>query len=615
MEKLPRRAVAQIVALALGLAALGAAPALAAPVTVNLRVEGNTSTIFEGPVTTDAKTLTKDASGPHKCDGTNDNANPSPGPTMTGALDDGSIAGGFTWDGTWFDSLQDFSVDRIGPDANTSSQFWGYALNYQPSQVGGCHQQVAPGDDVLFAYDFFSKVHLLKLTGPSTAEVGQPVTVKVVDGQDGSAIAGATVGGQLTGADGTAQVTFSDRGQQRLKAERGDSVRSNALVVCVHQGDDGTCGTAAPGGSSGAAPQSAVADVLPTSQILGIRDGQRFTTRNAPRLLRGEADGGSAGLLGVWLRIRRSYPAPAAPRTAAARTRCQFYSLLVERFRPGRCAARYFQYRVTDRPDWSYLLPTRPAAGSYVMEAVGVDRKGRRVAARVRFTVARVTPARAAAAAPRVQAMVVGRSRVLFAARTLVAGATTVAVGRRRCAVAAGTPLAALAAVRRAGGPSFHVRDFGACSSRRATASESLFVDRIGGERNAGANGWVYKLGHRAPGVGAGSPSVRARSGDTVLWFYCRQGPSGCQRTLGLTASASRVAPGAPVTFTVRGYDDRGHGIAIAGAQVTFAGATGTSGAGGGVTLAAPSAPSTYRAAGGLAGLVPSFPVRVQVAP
>ena len=58
MQTLPRRAIAQIVALALVLAALAAAPAaLAAPVTVNLRVEGKTATTFEGPVTTDAKTL------------------------------------------------------------------------------------------------------------------------------------------------------------------------------------------------------------------------------------------------------------------------------------------------------------------------------------------------------------------------------------------------------------------------------------------------------------------------------------------------------------------------------------------------------------------------------
>src|SRR4051812_39355522 len=98
--------------------AVVAPTALAAPATVHLRVEGSSATLFEGTVATDAKTLTKDASGPHPCDGTNGGVNPTPGPTMTTALDDGSLAGGFTWAGTWFDGFQDFGIDRIGPDSN-----------------------------------------------------------------------------------------------------------------------------------------------------------------------------------------------------------------------------------------------------------------------------------------------------------------------------------------------------------------------------------------------------------------------------------------------------------------------------------------------------------------
>ena len=390
MQHLPRRAILGIALLLLSVLA-AAAPALAGPVTVNLRIEGSSSTIYEGPVTTNAKPLTKDASGPHACDGTNKGANPTPGPTMTTALDDGSIAGGFTWAGTWFDSFQDFTIDRIGPDSSNSTQFWGYALNYKSSNVGGCQQEVAPGDDVLFAYDYFSKAHLLKLTGPATAESGQPFAVKVVDGQDGSAISGASVGGQLTGVDGTAQVTLSDRGDQRLKAERTDSVRSNALVVCVHQGDDGTCGTASPA-RFGASATGEV-DHLPAARILGIANGQRFTTRTAPRLLRGHSDPGSAGLYATYLRLRRTFLLPPVRRGSASvftrrtRTRCQFYSVFVERFRPGRCDASYFLYRVSDRSDWSYLLPSRLLPGRYGLDVVARDRRGRRARAHVTFTV------------------------------------------------------------------------------------------------------------------------------------------------------------------------------------------------------------------------------------
>ena len=91
---------------------------LYAPATVHLRVEGSSATLFDGSVATNAKTLTKDGSGPHPCDGTNGGANSTPGPTMTTALDDGALAGGFTWAGTWFDGFQDFGIDRIGSDSN-----------------------------------------------------------------------------------------------------------------------------------------------------------------------------------------------------------------------------------------------------------------------------------------------------------------------------------------------------------------------------------------------------------------------------------------------------------------------------------------------------------------
>ena len=65
--------------LALVIAALVAAPtALAVPVTVNLRVEGPSKTVFDGPVTTDGHDVTTQTAGTHKCDGTNGAAEPEP---------------------------------------------------------------------------------------------------------------------------------------------------------------------------------------------------------------------------------------------------------------------------------------------------------------------------------------------------------------------------------------------------------------------------------------------------------------------------------------------------------------------------------------------------------
>lgn len=207
--------------------------ALAAPASINLRIEGSSTTVFEGPVTTDGHVV-RPASGANRlCDGTNGGANPQPGPTPTSALDDGSRMGSFPWDGDYFDSFSDYLVTQIGPDRSNDSQFFGQYVNSQASQVGGCQEIVKSGDEVLWAFDAFSKAHVLRLSGANTGRTNAPVTVKVVDGTDGTPLAGARVGGSSTGDDGTAQLTFARPGIYNLKAERSDSVRSNLLKVCV----------------------------------------------------------------------------------------------------------------------------------------------------------------------------------------------------------------------------------------------------------------------------------------------------------------------------------------------------------------------------------------------
>jgi hypothetical protein len=216
------------------LAAGATAPAAtAAPAAVNLRVEGATTTLFEDRITTDGRTVTSASGGSHQCDGTNGGVNPTPGPSATAALDDGARLGGLTWDGTYDNGFDDYLISRIGPDSQTSSQFWALLVNSEFSSVGGCQQRVRTGDEVLWAFDGFSKAHTLRLAGPSSATTGQPFTVRVTDGENGAPLADASVGGATTGADGRAGVTIEDKGIYRLKASRADSVRSNALSVCV----------------------------------------------------------------------------------------------------------------------------------------------------------------------------------------------------------------------------------------------------------------------------------------------------------------------------------------------------------------------------------------------
>src|SRR3954449_759986 len=102
-----------------------AVPALAAPVAVNLRVEGRTATTLEASVTTDGHDVTTASGGTHHCDGTNGGVNPTPGPAATATLDDGAKLGHFSWDGTYNQGFDDYFVSRVGPDNQTSSQFWG----------------------------------------------------------------------------------------------------------------------------------------------------------------------------------------------------------------------------------------------------------------------------------------------------------------------------------------------------------------------------------------------------------------------------------------------------------------------------------------------------------
>jgi hypothetical protein len=200
---------------------------------VRLRIEGATHTIFEGSLLTTGHTVTTAAGGTHHCDGTNNGVNPAPGPTATGALDDAARLVGFSWDGIFQPQFDDYFVTRIAASAQTDTQFWGILRNYEFTPVGGCQQRVHLGDQVLWAFDAFNAAHFLKLAGPATIRAGRPFTVLVTDGRTGEPISGATVGGQTTGTDGTATLTLSARGPHRLKAERSDSIRSNAIHVLV----------------------------------------------------------------------------------------------------------------------------------------------------------------------------------------------------------------------------------------------------------------------------------------------------------------------------------------------------------------------------------------------
>jgi hypothetical protein len=203
------------------------------PQIINLRIEGADSTIYEGPILTKGHNVTTPSGGTHHCDGTNNNANPTPGATCTSALSDASKLAHFPFDGTFDTAFDDFFITSIGDSTQTATEFWGLLLDYQFTPVGGCQQEVETGAQVLWAFNAFNAVHFLKLTGPNLAVKGKPFTVTVVDGSTGLPVAGATVAGATTNSTGQAVITPAKLGLESLKAQKSDSIRSNALEVIV----------------------------------------------------------------------------------------------------------------------------------------------------------------------------------------------------------------------------------------------------------------------------------------------------------------------------------------------------------------------------------------------
>jgi hypothetical protein len=372
---------------------LGFAVSASAAVTVNLRVEGSSSTLFEGPVSTEALPppgiTTTSSPEAHPCDVADNGANEgfvASGPNATSALYSAVVSQGLPFDATWFASLNDFDVTQVGPDKNGGEAegfpSWGYAVNFTTANVGGCQFQVAPGSEVLWAYNYFNLHHLLDLTGPSSAAAGTTFPVHVVDGQSGAPVAGASIGsfaggvttplGAVTDASGNATVVLPAAGNVALKATQPESVRSNALQVCVHAGNDGTCGASvSSAGRTTTTTTTTSHTVVPVAtglaaMIVGVLNGHTYSRRNAPRVLRGTVKVASGGTLRrVRIRLQRQFGG-----------RCSNFSGRQGRFlRTRKCAAPNF-FSVGSSESFSYLLPFRLPVGRYVYDIDAVEASG-----------------------------------------------------------------------------------------------------------------------------------------------------------------------------------------------------------------------------------------------
>jgi hypothetical protein len=337
---------------------LPASVAAAAPVTVNLRVEGSTGTLYEGPVTTDSKaSVTTASGGTHPCD-IGENLNPNTAQRAanpTTALIDAAAQLGLPFDAQWFPSTPvggDFFVSRVGADVNGNAPpfpSWGVAVNFHALQVGGCQAALSPGMDVLWAYDFFNNPRLLQLTGPTAVSVGVPFTVNVSDGETNNPVPGARVGGVPADGAGHASVTLGQPGIYRLKATAPNSIRSNALVVAAGVATQGVAG-------------ARVDRTSPRARLLSPRNNHTYRRATfSPRLIHVAVAESGSGVRTVKLRLTRRVG-----------NRCFSFSGRRERFIGAKCGTGFF-FSVSSKTDFTYLLPERLPRGHYVLDVGAID--------------------------------------------------------------------------------------------------------------------------------------------------------------------------------------------------------------------------------------------------
>ena len=361
---------------------LPAAPALAAPANVTVRVEGQSATLVpRTAIRTSTDPVVKDGNAAHSCSGT----------AAAGALEKATAG---NWGGTWNNAFG-YSVERILDESHVfpAPDYFALWINNKSATEGVCGMttELQEGDDVLFFVDrcvsdpvtFLCTnppVLPLGLTTPRTVTPGVPFSVTVVeyaaDGKPSPAVGASVAGGDAaatTDAAGTAAVTLGAAGPRTLRATMANRAPSASEPVCATSGSDGACGSAAAGTAESAATCVTDADDgrcgtrdrrAPAVRLVGVRDGQRFARGKAPRRLKATVDSDPSGLLMVKLRLTRT-----------DRGRCSYFSGRFERLRRIRCGAtRAAWFSVGDRQNVDYLLPRALPRGRYVLDVNAIDK-------------------------------------------------------------------------------------------------------------------------------------------------------------------------------------------------------------------------------------------------
>ncbi|MBM3132347.1 MAG: DUF4430 domain-containing protein [Chloroflexi bacterium] len=209
-------------------------------VTITVRIEGKTGTVWSGQVTVTDSTIVDDQGGSHYF----------AIPTALGALDKASKTGAFPYtvgDFGW--GLAITKINGIGDWAN--GPWWLYRVNGVSAQVGagGFELNVTtppspPHTEVLF-YETtaFSELPLKLALSKTAVSINEAVTATVTYYDDIAGqwlpIGGASVHADkdyTTGADGTVSITVGHDATIEVYAEKTGYVRSNKITLTVGTG-------------------------------------------------------------------------------------------------------------------------------------------------------------------------------------------------------------------------------------------------------------------------------------------------------------------------------------------------------------------------------------------
>jgi hypothetical protein len=326
---------------------------------------------------------------------------------IEGAVCPGTSAGGALYDATqgqWKvknDGTAGIEIDGIDglnlpAFAESPDAYWSFWFNNEFASRGACSQELESGAHIVFAAvcdaigpdcptSATAPDHFLTSSAPSATvvQVGTPVSVTLGSINTGSGVREATLpanvtitAGSITSSptpQGVATLSFLAAGTYTLQARAPDAIPSDPYTICVHNGNDGTCGALGPSSSSPTNPGGgpAVAGARYTgpyaivARATSVIDRHLYRRGRAPRVLTGTVTAHSA-VSSVSLELRRRFGG-----------HCSSYDGTRELFIPARCGHGRF-FKVSSSASFSYLLPSALAPGRYVLDIEATDVAGNR---------------------------------------------------------------------------------------------------------------------------------------------------------------------------------------------------------------------------------------------